>query len=160
MKDGNVISKPGWAFSVRRDGPDLRAEGLATCFGGYDDAGDDGDTASGLPTRQRPEPLGCALAVLPQVKSTAGSPWPRLPWGTVVEVTCGDTIFHVPLIDNGPSKGSGNLIDLTKAAAQKIDPRATANDFDPVRVSIRVLDGARYLPVEKPRGPQRGSRGE
>ena len=47
-----------------------------------------------------------------------GSPIPRIPWGTKIEVkhlASGKTIT-VTLIDLGPARGTGNAIDLTPAA--------------------------------------------
>lgn len=148
MKDGTIITKPGYGFSVAVDGDDLVVvNGRATAFGGYDDSGDDGQTASGMPTRHIPEPFGCALPFLPSVNSTSNSPFPLFPWGTVVEVTCGSIVFYCPLIDNGPAKQTGNAIDLCVRCARLIDPKATANSFE-ATVSFRVLKGATFLPTD------------
>ena len=148
MKDGTIITKPGYNFSVTVDGDDLVViNGRATAFGGYSDDGDSGQIASGMPTRHTPEPFGCALPFLPSVNSTSNSPFPLLPWGTVVEVTCGSVVFYCPLIDNGPVKNTGNLVDLCVRCARLIDPKATANSFE-ATVSIRVLRGATFLPTD------------
>ena len=148
MNNGTIISKPDYSFVVVVDGDDLVVEqGRATCFGGYDDTGDDGQTASGMPTRHIPQPFGCALPILPGVIATSGSPFPLLPWGTVVEVTCGDVVFYCPLIDNGPAKDSGNAIDLCVRCATFINPSATANNFS-ATVNFRVLKGATFLPTD------------
>lgn len=143
----HIITKPGWAFSVIVEGEDLLViNERATCFGGYDDTGDNGQTASGMPTKHRPEPFGVALPILPSVSSTANSPIPLLPWGTVVKVTWSGGEFYAPVIDNGPAKSSGNAIDLTPRCARLIKPNATANNFEAM-VSYRVLKGATFLPI-------------
>jgi hypothetical protein len=144
-----TANNPGWAFTVRVDGNDLVVEGQrATCWGGFDDPEDNGQTASGMSTRHVPEPFGVALPVLPNVASTAGSPLPLLPWGTVVLVTWANTTgggsFYAPLIDNGPARSTGNAIDLTPRCARLIDPAATASSFGAV-VSYRVLGGAAFV---------------
>jgi len=141
----DVITRPGWAFGVRVEGEDLVVEdGRATCWGGFGDAQDDGETASGMSTRHVPEPFGVALPVLPNEASTAGSPLPLLPWGTVVKVSWSSGEFYAPLIDNGPARSTGNAIDLTLRCARLVDAGATASDFE-ARVSYRVLGGARFV---------------
>jgi hypothetical protein len=148
MKDGTIITEPGWNFSVLVDGDDLVVKNVrATAFGGYDDAGDNGETASGMMTKHTPEPFGCALPILPNTNATSGSPFPLLPWGTVVYVECGDVSFYCPVIDNGPAKSTGNGIDLCVRCAKLIDPKATANNFEAV-VSYRVIKGATFLPTD------------
>lgn len=148
MTNGTVITKPGWNFTVLVDGDDLVVSNVrATAFGGYDDAGDNGETASGMPTKHLPEPFGCALPILPGESATSNSPFPLLPWGTVVQVTCGDVVFFCPLIDNGPARSSGNAIDFCVRCAKFIDPKATANDFE-AWLSYRVLKGATFLPTD------------
>lgn len=149
MKDGTVITKPGWDhLVVTVDGEDLVVNDVrATCFGGYSDSGDNGETASGMPTKHRPEPFGCALPILPGVQATSGSPIPLLPWGTVVHVMCGEIEFFCPVIDNGPSKSSENGLDLCVRCAKLINPNANANNFE-AKVSYRVLKGATFLPTD------------
>lgn len=148
MNNGTIIRKSGWNFVVVVDGEDLLVENVrATAFGGYSDSGDNGETASGMPTKHTPEPFGCALPILPNVSATSNSPFPLLPWGTVVYVTSGDAEFYCPLIDNGPAKSSGNAIDLCVRCAKFIDPKATANNFEAI-VSFRVLKGATFLPTD------------
>lgn len=149
-----IFQKAPWSFSARIDGADLLLENVrATCWGGFDDPQDNGETASGMSTRHVPEPFGVALPVLPNVASTAGSPLPLLPWGTVVKVTWEASAkgggpkepgqFYAPLIDNGPARSTGNAIDLTPRCARLIDAKATASDFEAV-VSCRVLGGASF----------------
>lgn len=135
----------GWCFSVRIDGDDLVCDDCtATWFGGDDDPLDNGQTASGIPTAGNPELLGCALPVVPNHPSTAGSPLafrPRIPWKTCVEVTHKGRTLTVPLLDNGPAKSAQDAIDLTQAAFRH---------FAPIKqgilrgVSFRVLGAAKY----------------
>ena len=135
----------GWSFSVRVDGDDLVCDdATATWFGGCDDELDNGQTASGVPTCGNPDLLGCALPVVPNHPSTAGSPLafrPRIPWKTLVEVTHNGKTLTVPLLDNGPARSAGDAIDLTQAAFK---------EFAPLKqgvlrgVSFRVLGAARY----------------
>lgn len=140
-----AINKPGWKFTVYKDGDDLVCNKVrATAFGGFEDDGDNGQTASGMPTKQTPEPFGCALPILPQVSSTANSPFPRIPWGITVRVECGSRVIYCPVIDNGPAKSTGNAIDLTVASAKLINPNASANSFEAI-VSFRVFGGAKFL---------------
>jgi hypothetical protein len=144
-----IVQRAAWAFTVRIDGADLLLENVrATCWGGFDDPQDNGETASGMSTRHVPEPFGVALPVLPNVASTAGSPLPLLPWGTVVKVTWGRGEFYAPLIDNGPARATGNAIDLTPRCARLINAKATASDFEAV-VSCRVLGGAAFAREQK-----------
>lgn len=148
MKDGTIITKPNYSFSVLVDGEDLVVENIRmTCFGGYEDTGDNGQTASGMPTKHRPEPFGCALPILPSVNSTSNSPFPLLPWGTVVHVVVGEIEFFCPLIDNGPGKETGNALDLAPRCARLLKADATANNFEAVG-SYRVLKGATFLPTD------------
>lgn len=76
--------------------------GTATAFGGCCDHGDDGDTASGVSTRDNPDIVGCALP-MPSARACRGTPIPQMPWGTIVRVTVGKNTVDVPLIDVGPS---------------------------------------------------------
>jgi len=143
----SATKKPtdGWSFSIRVDGNDLVCDdATATWFGGCDDELDNGQTASGVATCGNPGLLGCALPVVPNHPSTAGSPLafrPRIPWRTLVEVTHGGKTLTVPLLDNGPARSAGDAIDLTQAAF---------SFFAPLKVgvlrgvSFRVVGAARY----------------
>lgn len=96
----------------------------ATWFGGANDPQDDGETASGLSTKKHPEILGCALPMdlgpAARHNPCAGSPLPKLPWGTNVVVTnlANQRTVTVSLIDLGPSARpvAEAAIDLTQAA--------------------------------------------
>lgn len=134
----------GWAFSIRVDGGDLVCDHTsASWFGGDNDPLDNGETASGVMTKGNPDLLGCALPVLPQVRSTAGSPLPRLPWKIPVVVTAFGQTITVPLIDNGPAKSARDGIDLTVAAFKSFG--VTLKQGIIPHVSFRVIDGAQYL---------------
>src|SRR5512143_417948 len=80
----------------------------ATWFGGPNDPGDNGQTASGIRTDTNPIPQGCALPMDGfNHPATDGSPLPRMAWKTTrVEVTnlANGRGATVPLIDLGPSK--------------------------------------------------------
>ena len=140
-----------WPWSAHVDGDDILVIGVtATCFGGSDDPLDSGETASGISTRDNPTLKGCALPMCYAGRSNAlrkalaGSPIPRVPWGTKVEIMSNGRRLIVPVIDLGPAKRTGDAIDLTVAAARYFDPKATANNFL-LRCSYRILGGAKHL---------------
>ena len=119
--------------------------GKVTAFGGADDRGDSGETASGVSTKLNPGIIGCALPMRRDAnKALRGSPIPRLPWQTKVVFTAptGQKVT-ASLIDEGPAKWTKNIGDLTVAAAQQFDETATANNFSRT-LSIRILGGAKY----------------
>lgn len=144
-RDGQTIQREGWSFSVQVEGDDLVVYGTsATWFGGDADPLDNGETASGVLTRGNPKVMGCALPVLPFVRSTANSPLPRIPWKTMVQVSVpGLPGITVPLIDNGPARSAGDGIDLTVAAFKALG--GTLVDGVLHDVTYRVLGGAAYL---------------
>ncbi|XHR30401.1 MAG: septal ring lytic transglycosylase RlpA family protein [Chthoniobacteraceae bacterium] len=131
-----------WGFVVLVDGNDLVVRGAkATWFGGANDPQDNGETASGVSTKKRPYILGCALPM--NFGPCNGSPIPRVPWGTKVEVNhlaSGKTIT-VPVIDLGPARGTGNAIDLTPAAFKQFASLAEGK----IMVDYRIPGGAKYL---------------
>lgn len=131
-----------WGFSALVDGDDLVVRNAqATWFGGANDPQDFGETASGINTKRRPDIQGCALPMA--YGPCAGSPLPKVPWGTRVEVThleSGKKIT-VPVIDLGPAHGTGHAIDLTVAAFKEFAPLEKGK----VVVDYRILGGARRL---------------
>lgn len=140
-----------WPFSAHVDGDDLLVIGVrATCFGGSDDPEDSGETASGVSTKDNPTLKACALPMHYAGKSPAlikalgGSPIPKLPWGTKVEVMSKGRRLVVPVIDLGPAKRTGNAIDLTIAAARFFNGAATARSFE-MECSYRIIGGAKHL---------------
>jgi len=149
---------PEFPFKVRIEGNDLVCTGIATAFGGAYDPMDNGDTASGVNTKRNPLIMGCALPMDGyDVRSLRGSPFPRMPFGlhhdgatnpdgahVVLELDGDRIIGPIPVIDLGPSGGTGHAIDLTVATARMLDPHATASNFER-RITFRVLGGAKYL---------------
>jgi len=159
---------PEFPFEVCVDGNDLVCIGIATAFGGaYDRASlhgckrilmDDGETASGVNTKRNPLIMGCALPMDGyDIRSLKGSPFPKMPFGlhhdgtinpdgahVVLELPGDRVIGPMPVIDLGPSGGTGHAIDLTVATARMLDQHATASNFEQ-RVTFRVLGGAKYL---------------
>jgi hypothetical protein len=153
-----------WPFTVEVDGPDLVVRNIViTCFGGGFDPQDTGDTASGVST------LGdhvCGvslpmnglqyLGMRPREHAALdGSPIPRLPWGTLVEVSVGILNYTPPagIIDLGPGKQASpslaepHALDLTPPAAQvfKFLPlHRLATGFS-ARGSYRIHGGAYFL---------------
>lgn len=154
------ISVPGWSFSVVVLGDDLLVENTtATWFGGDNDPMDNGETASGCPTKGKPGLLGCSLPMNYQGKSLStrkavgGSPIPMLPWGlkpngmpkaggTNVIVTRGGNSITVPLIDIGPARRTRDGIDLTVAAFLALGGHRKQGV---IPVSYRILGGAKFL---------------
>ena len=129
-----------WSFVALVDGDDLVVRNAkATWFGGANDPQDDGETASGVNT----EIQGCAIPM--NFGPCIGSPLPRVPWGTRVEVTylaTGMTIT-VPVIDLGPAHSTGNALDLTVAAFKQFAPLAKGK----IVVDYRVLGATKRLSV-------------
>jgi hypothetical protein len=115
-----------WPWVVVIDGDDARIiprQGRklsASWFGGNDDPLDNGETASGILTKGNPMLKGCSLPMRISnkhtVKSCHGSPIQNLPWRTIVKVRKGDKTISIPLIDVGPAKYAGEVLDLTQAA--------------------------------------------
>ncbi|MEN6544560.1 MAG: hypothetical protein ABFE07_00800 [Armatimonadia bacterium] len=123
-----------WHFLTWADGNDICASGWATTF-------DDVTTASGTSARQS----GIIACSLPtgRCAATAGSPFPRLPYYTVVKVYNPRTgrVAYCALIDEGPAyaaeAGTGMagsaMIDLTPSAARLLGMT------DNTRVTIRIM---------------------
>ena len=89
----------------------------ATAFGGANDTGDDGSTASGVRTDGVP-PIACCALPLPYDHPCRGTPLPNLPWGTLVRVQSQGRAISVPLQDVGPSRAlpTKAFIDLSMPA--------------------------------------------
>jgi len=137
-------------FHAVVDGKDLVVQNVkGTWFGGDDDPEDDGRTKSGVMTKGNPALLGCSLPMTGyQNLNTEGSPVPKLPWRTAVEVTCRETgrQLNLPLIDIGPSKHAKSLaaIDLTQAAFTAL---GGIKSRGVMTVDYRVIGGADHLPA-------------
>lgn len=154
----NLIEVPasvsGWAFRVYRDGNDLLIlNGRCTCFGGSSDPQDNGETASGVSTKNPT----CRGVALPRRYTGSGSALlralggsaipPHLPFiHTVVEIESVSTGHKTlaPFIDLGPARSTGNACDLTIAVAREFTPLASATNFS-LQANIRILNGAQYL---------------
>lgn len=139
-----------WPWQAFVDGDDIVVENCrCTCFGGAADPQDSGETASGVNTKLNPKIEGCALPMRYTGKSKAllaalgGSPIPKLPWKTMVEIKGAGITIRVPVIDLGPAKKTGNALDLTVAAARRFNPKATATNFA-MRCSYRILGAAKH----------------
>ena len=136
-----------WPFVAVQDGEDIvlrprtGAQMRVTHFGGDNDPQDNGETASGILTKGNPTISGCALPMA-SVKPCAGSPIPRLPWGTLVTVSNGIRDLTVPLIDVGPAWKTRNTLDLTQWAFSQFAP-LTDGRF--VATSIRIHDVAKHF---------------
>ena len=142
-----------WPWNAFVNGEDIEVvAALATCFGGGADPQDNGETASGVNTKLNPNIMGCALPMIytgsnaALLKALGGSPIPRVPWKTLVQITEAATgkILTVPVIDLGPAKKTGNAIDLTIAAARHFKPGASATHFA-MACHYKILGGAKYL---------------
>jgi len=140
-----------WPFAAHVDGDDILVIGCrATCFGGSSDPQDSGETASGISTKFNPTLKACALPMIyggpskVMRKALGGSPIPKVPWKTMVEIMSNGKRLTVPVIDLGPAKYTGNAIDLTIAAARFFQGNATATSFE-MQCSYRILGGAKYL---------------
>ena len=131
-----------FSFTAEVDGDDIVVRGVqATWFGGAHDPEDNGETASGINTKKRPSIQACALPM--SYGPCAGSPIPKLPWATKVEVThlaSGEKIT-VPVIDLGPARDTGHAIDLTVAAFGQFAQLSEGK----IVVDYRVLGAARFV---------------
>lgn len=143
-----------WPWTAHVDGNDILVIGVrGTCFGGANDPQDSGETASGISTKKNPGLKACSLPMdgrmfsrLSKAEHRAldGSPIPKLPWHTKVEIMADGKHLIVPVIDLGPAKRTGNAIDLTIAAARFFNSSASATNFE-IQCSFRIIGGARYL---------------
>lgn len=123
-----------WKFQWWVDGDDVCGKGMATEF-------DDHTTASGIPA-DLPGLIACSLPT-GRCEATAGSPFPHVPFGTVVKVYCEATrrVIYAPVIDEGPAwkaeAGTGQpgsaMIDLTPTAVRAL------HMTDNAMCTIRIL---------------------
>lgn len=149
-----LIGDGSWAWTARIDGNDIVLDDVtASWFGGDNDPLDNGETASGVFTKGHPDLFGCALAVIPGVHSTAGSPLvfnrqsgldPSMHWQSPVIVSCGTRTVIAPLIDNGPAKWAKDAIDLTTAAFKALGGQPGPIDILS-HVNIRIPGAASYV---------------
>lgn len=138
------------------DGSIVVPHTVASAFGGTDDMGDDGRTASGLRTDRAGGIVGCALP-MPAARGCHGTPFAQLPWRTLVHVTCGAVTAAIPVIDEGPSGGLSpcRLIDLTCQAWSVLLKRPVApheaNTLT-MRVSFTIPGAAKFMRDYRPQG--------
>lgn len=120
---------------------------VATWFGGGNDPGDDGQTASGiLNDGSDPGLLGCALP-FPTSFADRGSPLPIMPYRTtLVEFTAipSGIKLIVPVIDDGPALDATSkaAFDLTQAAFKGLGGDLKKGS---IQVIGRIIGGAKYL---------------
>ncbi len=145
-------------FEAEVVGQDIVLRGVrATCFGGAADPEDSGETASGISTKAFAWLAAVSLPMDGRMFSSKsksfhtaldGSPIPRVPWGTMVQITHMNGVdvpdYTFPVIDLGPAKRTGNALDLTIAAARIYSARASATNFT-ATVDFAILGGAKYL---------------
>lgn len=151
---------PVWNFVV--DGDDLVVRNIiATCFGGKYDAGDNGETESGVANDGSNDILQVALPIRSTEAATRQSPLafkgPHIPWKTEVrvwrEADGEETAISAILSDNGPNYAQfpTHAIDLNPLLALHFNsnPRITiqtvANLWSSSGMSYRVVGGARYI---------------
>lgn len=151
IQDGTLLRGDGsYSFTAVVSGNDIVVSDVtATWFGGADDPSDNGQTASGLSTRNNPDLIGCALPMdRAGSPRTDGSPIPKLPYlTTMVSVTNkkNNAKLNIKLIDLGPAKppASQHALDLTKAAFRALGGNP---DDGVMRVDYSVIGGAQHLP--------------
>lgn len=127
---------------------------LATAFGGTEDRGDNGATASGIRTDRHGGVVGCALP-MPISAACVGTPLASFPWLTQVEIHYEGRNIFVPLIDEGPAgqQSPCRMIDLTIPAVRLltgIDYEDEAVNYWGKHVSFRIIGAAKYQTDYKP----------
>lgn len=156
-----MITSPFVPWVVEIDGDDLVVRNIrATCFGGAYDAGDNGQTESGVMNDGRdPNLMGVALPIRSTESATKGSPLafkgPHIPWLTQVnvwrEIAGEDTAIQCVLIDNGPdiSKFPDHALDLNPNVAAIYSPNMSrtrlANAWSGQGFSYRIIGAAMYV---------------
>lgn len=174
VEPGTILAGDGtWPYTARIEGEDIVCENIAiTCFGGWGgghnaDPQDSGRTASGRNTKNEVID-GVSIAMdarqFPGMdqrdpggyRALKGAPFPRIPWGTKVEVTI-KGVTYTPadgIVDLGPGKqasrpGDPHALDLTPHAAQHfagggLSLSRLATGFS-ARGSFRILGAAKYV---------------
>src|SRR5262249_28048906 len=96
----------GWTWNAQVVGNDIVVQGAkATAFGGANDATDNGQTASGFPTKGHPDLMGCGLPLAGYARSAAeraaldGTPLPHMPFGLTATGADNPAGAHVELTD-------------------------------------------------------------
>jgi hypothetical protein len=164
IMDGTILTGTDWPWTAQVVGEDIVVQGAkTTAFGGDNDSADNGQTASGYPTKGNPMLMGCALPLDGYAKTKRekaaldGTPLPHMPFGITKDGRDNPDGAHVevmdpktgrqiilPVIDLGPAKHTGHPLDLTEAAARFFKSNATANNFSMV-LNYRLIKGALAL---------------
>lgn len=148
---GTQTNLPWFAYI---DGEDICVDNVyTTYFGGTaeQDPDDNGETSSGISTRNNPDYLGCAIPknIGRHFSATAGSPIPNFPYLSKVEVTShtGQKLEVVD-IDLGPNieKFPKHGFDLTRAAFVALGG-SLAQGF--MICSYRIKDAAKYVQLSE-----------
>lgn len=155
-----LIFSPGWPFAVRRIYDDLFIDNIEiTCFGGAHDPQDDGQTASGVSTKD-PDCDGVSLPMrVDSVLELLHSPVPLCPWHTQVEIIINGQSYtpRLGVIDIGPGRQAthdseeeeeAHACDITPFVASQFAPHIPqdklASEFA-MRGCVRIIGGAKYL---------------
>lgn len=153
-------SKLPWTAYV--DGDDLVVRNITTtCFGGAYDAGDNGETESGVMNDGSNDLLQCALPIRSTEAATRNSPLafkgPHIPWKTEVrvwrEADGEETAITCILTDNGPdvSRFPTHALDLNPPMALQFnhDPAITlrnvSNKWSSPGMSYRIVGGSKWV---------------
>lgn len=156
-----VISTAHIPWVVVIDGDDLVVRNIvATCFGGEFDAGDNGQTESGIMNDgSDPDLMGIALPIRSTERATKDSPLafsgPHIPWMTPVMVWRDkdgeDSAVDCLLIDNGPNVMlfPTHALDLNPNVAALFAPNMPksqlANKWSSMGFSYRIMGGAKFV---------------
>ena len=180
VASGKILKGDGtWPFQARVDGDDIVVEDIViTCFGGWgdgqiDDPQDSGRTASHRNTKdERIEGVAIPMDAgqFPGMEdrdpagyhALLGSPLPKVPWGTQVEVTIGQKTFMPQdgIVDLGPGKHATknpdepHALDLTPRAAALFQPntplRTLARTFEERAIQQMIWAAASRLKAGRP----------
>jgi hypothetical protein len=148
-----VLHGTRYHFTVSVEGEDLVVRNVsATWFGGQNDKQDNGTTASGVSTLANPWLIGCALPMdngfpLGKANPCQGSPLPKIPWGTRIDVLNNDNGLSITatLIDYGPSAPpeAHASIDLTPSGFMNLGGKLAVGVLP--NISYRIPGGAKIL---------------
>lgn len=153
-----ALQRAGIPWTAETDSDDIVVRNVkVTAFGGGNDAGDNGQTESGvLNDGSNPSLMGCALPIKANESATKNSPLaftPHIAWHTKVRFWQGQAesaAIETELIDNGPDvqRYPDHAGDLTVAAAQKFAPsiplKDMANKFE-MTLSYRIIGGKKFI---------------
>jgi hypothetical protein len=149
---GTQTNLPWYAYI---DGEDICVDNVYTTFFGgtaEQDPDDNGETSSGISTRNNPDYLGCAIPknIGPHFKATAGSPLPNFPYFTTVAVTnhSNGQNLEVVDIDLGPNilVYPKHGFDLTRAAFLRLGG-SLEQGF--MITSYRIKGAAKYVQISE-----------